>query len=380
MDKLTILTTFLSMVCSIPMKLSEDLYAYLESHQVEAQRRLLTWFAENARDLPWRHDRTPYRVWVSEVMLQQTQVKTVQAYYPRFLARFPTLPALAKASLEDVLKVWEGLGYYSRARSLHRAAKLVVEQHVGALPADVQALRALPGIGAYTAGAVASIAFGIPTPAVDGNVRRVMARILALSTPTRTQLEEGVQMWIPEAHPGRFNEALMELGAVVCRAQSPHCLLCPWQEFCKACQLGSQETFPAPKPRKSIPHYDVAAAVIVRKDGRILLARRRLEDMLGGLWEFPGGKRERGETLETALKRELQEEMDIEIEVGTHLTTLSHAYTHFRITLYAFESRLVRGTPQCIECDEFRWATLEDINELPMAVTDRKIAYVIQKD
>jgi A/G-specific adenine glycosylase len=360
------------------MKLSEDLSAYLESHRVEAQQSLLTWFAEHARDLPWRHNRTPYRVWVSEVMLQQTQVKTVLDYYPRFIERFPTVEALAQASLEDVLKVWEGLGYYSRARSLHRAAQLVVEQYEGILPADVQALRGLPGIGAYTAGAIASIAFGIPTPAVDGNVRRVMARILSMPDPTRTQLEEAARMWLSETHPRAFNEGLMELGAVVCQVKSPHCLLCPWRELCKARQLGQQEAFPAPKARKALPHYDVTAAVIVRDDARILLARRRQEDMLGGLWEFPGGKREDGETLQTALKRELQEEMDIEIEVGEPIITLSHAYTHFRITLYAFESRLLRGTPRCIECDEFRWATYKDLDELPMAVTDRKIAHAIQ--
>ncbi len=359
------------------MKLSEDLSAYLESHRAEARRSLLSWFSEHARDLPWRHNRTPYRVWVSEVMLQQTQVKTVQDYFPRFIKRFPTVQALAQASLEDVLKVWEGLGYYSRARSLHRAAQLVVEQHEGTLPADVQALRDLPGIGAYTAGAVASIAFGIPTPAVDGNVRRVMARVLAIPAPTKTQLEEVVRKWISETHPSAFNEGLMELGAVVCQVKSPHCLLCPWRRFCKARRLGQQEAFPVPKPRKVLPHYDVAAAVILRDDERILLARRRQEDMLGGLWEVPGGKRENGETLQTALKRELQEEMDIEIEVGAHLITLSHAYTHFRITLYAFESRLLRGTPRCIECDEFRWATFKDLAEFPMAVTDRKIAQAI---
>jgi A/G-specific adenine glycosylase len=359
------------------MVLSEDLRAYLESNRVEARQCLLAWFAEHARDLPWRHNRTPYRVWVSEVMLQQTQVKKVQDYYARFIARFPTVQTLAVAPLEDVLKVWEGLGYYSRARSLHRAAKLVIEHHAGVLPADVQALRDLPGIGPYTSGAIASLAFGMPAPAVDGNVRRVMARVLSLPKPTSAQLEEAVGIWIDETHPGTFNEGLMELGAVVCRVKSPHCLLCPWRGLCQARQLGEQEAFPTPRPRKTIPHYDVAAAVIARDDGRILIARRRREDMLGGLWEFPGGKRERGETLETALKRELQEEMDIEIEVGAHLITLPHAYTHFRITLYAFESRLIRGIPRCIECDAFRWATLEDIKELPMAVTDRKIAQAI---
>jgi A/G-specific adenine glycosylase len=363
----------------LAMVLPEDRSTYLETHRFEAQQRLLEWFAMQARDLPWRRDRTPYRVWVSEVMLQQTQVEIVCDYYRRFMARFPTVEALAAASLEEVLKVWQGLGYYSRARSLHRAAQQIVARHSGELPADVTALRRLPGIGAYTAGAIASIAFGIPAPAVDGNVRRVMARMLALEAPAPPELEEAARVLMPEDAPGPFTEALMELGATLCRPRSPQCLLCPWHDLCKARQSGKQEAFPVPKPRRAIPHYDVTAAVIIREDSRVLMARRRQEDMLGGLWEFPGGKRQEGETLPEALRRELLEEMGIEIAVGEQLTIVQHAYTHFRITLYAFVCRLVTGEPRCIECDDFQWATVEEIRELPMAVTDRKIAGELEK-
>jgi len=362
------------------MILSSDQQQFLSAHRSVAIQALLDWFGTQSRDLPWRILRTPYRVWVAEVMLQQTQVETVRAYYGRFIARFPTLDDLAGASLEEVLKLWEGLGYYGRARSLHRAAQEIVSRFAGHLPADVAALRTLPGIGAYTAGAIASIAFGIPTPAVDGNVRRVMARVLAISTPTPAMLEAAVRVWLPERNsesecgPGAFTEALMDLGATLCRPKSPRCLLCPWHALCQARQQGSPTAYPAPRSRKKIPHYDVAAAVTVRADGRILIARRRIEDMLGGMWEFPGGKREDGESLPDALCRELQEEMGITIVVGEQLTVVKHAYTHFRITLYAFMSRLVSGTPRCIECDDFRWATLDEIDALPMAVTDRKIA------
>jgi A/G-specific adenine glycosylase len=361
------------------MSLPAEIRRYLEEHREAAQDLLLTWFRKHARDLPWRHDRTPYRVWVSEVMLQQTQVETVVDYYQRFLQRFPTLAALAAGSQEEVLKLWEGLGYYSRARALHRAAEQVVQDHGGRLPNSVPALEALPGIGPYTAGAIASIAFGIPAPAVDGNVRRVMSRVLAEADPKRRMLAAAVQMWMPSDEPGAFTEALMELGATLCSPRGPHCLLCPWRAFCQGRVLGEPEAFPAPKPRKAIPYYDVAAAVTLRgprraEDVEVLVAQRLSDAMLGGLWEFPGGKRDKGESLPEALRRELQEEMAVTIEVGERLTVIKHAYTHFRITLHAFICRLVAGEPRCIACQDFQWADLSKIAALPMPVTDRKIA------
>ncbi len=361
------------------MALSAELRAYLESRRAIAPARLLDWFAMHARALPWRRERTPYRVWVSEVMLQQTQVETVRGYYDRFIERFPTVQSLADAPQADVLKVWEGLGYYSRARALHAAAREVIAQYAGELPADVAALRALPGIGAYTAGAIASIAFGIPAPAVDGNVRRVLARVLALPAPTSAELSEAAALWLPSESPGDFTEALMELGATLCRPAAPQCLLCPWRELCRACNLGRPEAFPAPQPRKALPHYDVAAAVTLRADGCILVAQRRQEDMLGGLWEFPGGKRQDGETLPEALRREMLEELAVTVEVGEPVMTVKHAYTHFRITLTAFWCQLTAGAPRCLECADFAWIAPTALHTLPMAVTDRKIARIVEK-
>jgi len=356
---------------------------FLVDTREEAQTRLLSWFRRHARDLPWRHDPTPYQVWVSEVMLQQTQVETVRGYYARFLARFPDVATLAAAPQEDVLKLWEGLGYYSRARSLHKAARIVVEEHDGSLPADVDALRRLPGIGPYTAGAVASIAFGIPTPAVDGNVRRVLARVLALPSPTQALLASAVGEWMPADAAGAFTEALMELGATLCSPRVPKCLLCPWQDLCRARRTGRPETYPAPKPKKIIPHYDVVAAVTLRagtseQGAEVLVAQRRQDDMLGGLWEFPGGKVESGESLAEALVRELREEMTIGVAVGDTLTVVKHAYTHFRITLHALFCTLIEGEPVCIECQDHRWASLAEVRDLPMAVTDRKIAGALE--
>ena len=359
------------------MPLTDDQRAFLRAHRAEAQAALLAWFAAHARDLPWRTARTPYRIWVAEVMLQQTQVATVTDYYPRFLERFPTIEALAAATQGEVLKLWEGLGYYRRARALHRAAQIVIAEHGGELPVDVDALEALPGIGPYTAGAIASLAFDLPVPAVDGNVRRVMARVLALAEPSPAHLRDAVAEWIPQDAPGAFNEGLIELGATICTPQSPQCSLCPWRELCQGHASGDPTAFPAPKPRKSIPHYDVAAAVTLRGEEhtqQVLVAQRRPEDMLGGLWEFPGGKRHAGETLPEALRRELQEEMAVEVRVGEELIVVRHAYTHFRITLTAFLCELVAGTPRRIECADARWATLAEVRALPMAVTDRKIA------
>jgi A/G-specific adenine glycosylase len=353
--------------------------------RADFSQHLLDWFAVEARDLPWRNDRSPYRVWLAEVMLQQTQVDTVAPYYERFLARFPTVKALASAPLEDVLKLWEGLGYYSRARNLHAAARQVVAQHGDQVPDTFEALLALPGVGRYTAGAVASIAFGQDVPAVDGNVRRVLARVFAVRedvsrSAVQRELEALAQSLLPPGRAGAFNEALMELGATVCTPRAPQCDRCPLLELCQAHAAGEQASLPVKRPRKRTPHYDVAAAVTVGQDGRVLVAQRNADDMLGGLWEFPGGKREDGETLPECLAREMREELDVEVEVGELLTVVKHAYTHFRITLRAFRCRIVAGEPRCLDCAAFRWVSLPELDALPMSVADRKIAQVLKNE
>jgi A/G-specific adenine glycosylase len=344
---------------------------------------LLEWFARTARDLPWRRERTPYRVWVAEVMLQQTRAETVVPYYERFLARFPTVEALAEAPLEQVLKVWEGLGYYARARNLHAAAQVVVGTHQARLPDTFDGLLALPGVGRYTAGAVASIAFGEDVPAVDGNVRRVLSRVFDVRedvtrSAVQRRLEKLAAELLPPGQAGVFNEALMELGATVCTPRAPGCANCPLRDLCRAFASGDPEALPVRRSRRPVPHYDVAAAVTTRADGRVLVAQRNAEDMLGGLWEFPGGKREDGETLPECLAREMREELDIEVEVGRPLIVVEHAYTHFRITLHAFECRVASGEPRCLDCAAFRWVIADDLEELPMSVADRKVAQALQ--
>lgn len=345
--------------------------------------RLLAWFAANARGLPWRRERTPYRVWLAEVMLQQTRAETVAPYFERFVSRFPNVQALAEAPLEDILKVWEGLGYYARARHLHAAAQKIVVEYGGQLPDTFEGLLALPGVGRYTAGAIASIAFGRDVPAVDGNVRRVLARVFAvredMSRPAvRRQLEALAVSLLPAGQAGAFNEALMELGATLCLPRAPRCSDCPMRDLCRAYAQGEQESLPVRHPRRTIPHYDVTAAVLIRDDGRVLVTQRHAEDMLGGLWEFPGGKCEEGETLAECLTREMREELGIEIEVNEPLAVVRHAYTHFRITLHALLCRLVAGEPRCLDCAAFRWVTPVELDALPLSVADRKVAQALQ--
>jgi A/G-specific adenine glycosylase len=346
--------------------------------------RLLAWFERQARELPWRRGRTPYRIWVAEVMLQQTRAETVVPYYERFLARFPTVQALAEAPLEAVLKAWEGLGYYARARHLHAAARQVVAAHGGQLPDAFEDLLALPGVGRYIGGAVASIAFGRDVVAVDGNARRVLCRAFDIRedvarSATQRELETLAMRLLPPGRAGAFNEALMELGATVCTPRAPGCDRCPLCGVCLAYAQGDPEALPVRRPRRSVPHYDVAAAVTARADGRVLVAQRNTDDMLGGLWEFPGGQREGDETLPECLVREMREELDVEVDVGEQLLVVRHAYTHFRITLHAFRCRLVAGEPRCLDCAAFRWVRPTELDALPMSVADRKIALALQE-
>lgn len=340
-------------------------------------RSLLRHFGRTRRDLPWRRNTDPYRVWVSEIMLQQTQVAAVVPYYGRFLARFPTLRSLARAKLHDVLRAWEGLGYYSRARNLHRAAREIVARHGGRLPDSVEGLRALPGIGAYTAAAVASICFGRPVPCVDGNFVRVFARFFGLHGDSRaprfrTVIAERVQPAMPADAPGDFNQAVMELGATVCKPRNPGCTICPLRRWCVAWRTGRVERFPERSRRKRTPHFDVVACVI-RRGPKVLIAQRRPDQMLGGLWEFPGGKCKPGETLEDAAVREIREEIGIAIEPLRRLTAIDHAYSHFRITLHAVECRYVSGRARPIECAAVRWVMPEQFEDFPFPVTDRRI-------
>lgn len=341
--------------------------------------KLLNWYHQHARDLPWRQHPDAYAVWVSEIMLQQTRVETVIPYFKRWMERFPSVAALAQASLQDVLNAWEGLGYYSRARNLHKAAGIVVEDHGGEIPGDRKSLLKLPGIGPYTAGAIASIAFDRDEAALDGNIRRVLSRVFNVEEPARSPAGER-RLWalaeenLPPGRAGDYNQALMDLGATICLPRAPLCLLCPLDSLCQAKALGIQEERPVTTPKAAIPHATVTAAII-RRDEEVLIAQRKPEGLLGGMWEFPGGKTEPGEDLETCLKREICEELGVEIEVGDKFGVYQHAYTHFRVTLHAFRCTLSNGRePRPLEVQDIRWVEISALKDFPMGKIDRQIA------
>jgi A/G-specific adenine glycosylase len=344
---------------------------------------LLAWYDAHAAELPWRENHDPYRVWLSEIMLQQTQVETVKPYFARFLAAFPTVEALAAAPLDSVLKLWEGLGYYSRARNLHRAAQIVAGELGGQFPQTADALQALPGIGRYTAGAIASIAFGECAPVLDGNVIRVFSRLADLDEDvtqpaTKAKLWRLAEDWLPDARPGDYNQALMELGRVVCRPR-PLCKACPIQRHCLAYERGTQDARPVKKRKAATPHYDVTAGMIWNDAGELLIAQRPLDGLLGGLWEFPGGKQEPGETLEACLKRELREELAIEVEVGEVFAVVQHGFTHFKITLHAFTCRYLSGEAQAIGVAAWAWVRPDALDRYSFGKADRQVIAALRE-
>jgi A/G-specific adenine glycosylase len=346
-------------------------------------KTLLAWYGRRRRILPWREHPDPYRVWISEIMLQQTQVDTVIPYYSRFLERFPDAAALAAAPLDDVLKAWENLGYYARARHLHQAARILVEKFNGKLPDTWGAIITLPGIGNYTAGAILSIAFGKPVPAVDGNARRVLSRLYAVREPvdqreTQKSLHALAVSLIPETAPGSFNQALMDLGAMICAPKSPACADCPLRIQCKAQQDGLQDLLPMSEKKPAKPHERVTAAVIFNRQGQVLIVRRPARGLLGSLWKFPGGIVEKKEMLEEGLTRTVREELGIRIRVGKPLASVNHAYTHFRITLTAFRCLRRSGRPRTLACQEWRWASPDDLEKLTFSKADRAVISVIK--
>ena len=343
--------------------------------------RLLDWIRIARRDLPWRRRRDPYAVWIAEVMLQQTQAATVVPYFERWLRRFPDLPTLAAAPLDDVLKAWEGLGYYARARNLHRMAGQVLAQHGGQLPGDRQALLALPGIGRYTVGAILSLAFGQAEPVLDGNVRRVLCRVCDIAgdlaeTATEKQLWEIATALVaaaPVGMAGDLNEALMELGATICTPGKPACAACPVAALCLAHQRGVETARPAVQPKPQTPHHMTVAGVIQDAAGAYLLIQRPAVGLLGGLWGFPGGTLQEGETLDAGLRRAVQAQIGVEVLPGELVARIRHAYTHFRITLHAYHCQLMAGEPRPLRCAAVRWVAPGELPSLAFPVTDARI-------
>lgn len=334
------------------------------------RRALLKWFRREARDLPWRRTHDPYAVWLSEILLQQTRVEQGLPYYERFLKASPTVESLAAAPEQQVLKLWEGLGYYTRARNLHAGARYIVQDLGGRFPNTVEGWLKVPGVGRYTAGAIVSIAFDKPAPILDGNVKRVLSRLFDIPAPveataTQQRLWSLAEELVPRTSPGDFNQAMMELGARICVPRGPLCGQCPIEPVCAARAAGTQEQRPVRQPAKPVPHYEVVVAVICRR-GRYLLGRRPPDGLLGGLWEFPGGKVHKGETHEQALKREAQEELGITIQVGEPIAVVQHAYSHFRVTLNVYRCSAPNGNPRAKVHTELRWIPRNRLSEYPL--------------
>ncbi len=315
-------------------------------------------------------------------MLQQTQVVTVVPYYERFLRRFPTVESLARARLDTILKLWEGLGYYSRARNLHRAAREIVERLGGQFPRTAAEWATLPGIGRYTAGAIASNAFDERVSILDGNVERVLCRMFRIrgnpkDSAVRKKLWSIADDLVPASKPGLFNQALMELGAEVCTPRNPQCEDCPLSRACLAKRHGEQLALPQRRAKKPLPSHTVVVGVIW-KAGGILIDKRKPDGLLGGLWEFPGGKKEPTESLEAALRREVREELGIRIRVDRPLTVVDHTYSHFRVRIHAFECTWLSGQPRCITCDAFKWVRPADLGRHAFPAANHKIIRVMR--
>lgn len=340
--------------------------------------QLLDWYKIHGRSLPWRGVRDPYAVLVSEYMAQQTRVETVIPYYHRWMSLFPTVRHLAAAPLDVLLKAWEGLGYYARARNLHKAAIVIETEYNGVIPQTVEELRRLPGIGLYTAAAVASLAFGVDEPALDGNLRRVLARLTALPLDTRSpkgeaHLLETARRLLPPGRAGDFNQALMDLSNQICLPKKPLCSNCPLLEFCQARQTGHQADFPVKTIKPTVPTISVTAGII-KNNGLVLLSKRPAAGLLGGLWEFPGGKQETGESLPMCLTRELREELGIEVVVGKELGVFKHAYSHYKVVLHAFECQITEGEPRPLVSDGLVWTEIDSLEEYAMGKIDRMIS------
>lgn len=351
------------------------------------QQAILEWFAVHRRPLPWREDYTPYRTWIAEVMMQQTQMDRGVVYFQRWMDRFPDIASVASAPEEDLLKAWEGLGYYRRVRNIQAAARAVMERHGGVFPEAYAAILALPGIGPYTAGAIASTAFNQEIPCVDGNVERVFSRFFNIATPVRQEPAKSrilhlARDLIPTGRARDFNQALMELGALVCR-KTPDCPVCPLREQCESRRLGIAETRPVPLPKAAIIRLEMAAGVLTR-DGRVFVQQRKPEDIWGGLWEFPGGCVEPGESPQQAVVREWREETGFATRVVKPLAIVRHTFTNHRITLHAFLLDLASADamtacpppPVLTEAVAWQWLPLAQIGNIPLPAPHRKLAEV----
>lgn len=341
-------------------------------------KKLLRWYAAQTRSLPWRARPRPYAVWVAEIMAQQTRLETMLPYYRRWMRRFSSLRSLARAKEQEVLALWEGLGYYSRARNLLRAAKVVSEQHGGRLPRTAAELRSLPGIGAYTAGAIASLAFGADEPAVDGNAIRVLARVFDVKLPAGTSAAQ-TEFWrlaaahLPAGQAAAYNQALMDLGAQVCTPRRPLCASCPLRTECRAFALNLQAVRPLKSANKIPPLRHFAAAVIQQR-GKVLVLQRPPAGLLAGMWEFPNAAVSSPNVAKRGLRRALANRLGLDVELTQRLNEYQHAYSHFSVRMQVFSAGTKGHRPKVQPFQKHSWVPICQLSRLPMGKVDRRIA------
>jgi len=325
-------------------------------------KNLLLWYKKSNYYMPWRNQASPYQIWISEIMLQQTQVKTVLNYYNNWMEKFPTVKCIAEATIDDILKLWEGLGYYKRAHNIYDASKIIVNEYNGKVPNIYSDLIQLPGIGDYTASAILSIAFNKPYSAIDGNLKRVISRLNILDNKFKNIdiMKKFVIKLMKNNNPGDINQAFMDLGREVCVPRIPKCEICPLNVFCLAYIRNEVSLYPIKEIRKKIPSFDVVVGMIYKKN-KFLISKRKKNGLLGGLWELPGGKKMINETDQNCLKREIKEELNITIDVINKIGYIKHQYSHFKINLIGYICQYSTGNPQPLAADDLRWISKKSI-------------------
>ena len=336
---------------------------------------LLDWYHHTDYDFPWRHSNDPYAIWLSEVMLQQTRISTVLPYYQRWISTLPNLRSVADTHIDDILKLWEGLGYYHRARNFHRACQIIIQEYRGKIPPDHSEFSKLPGVGPYIAAAVMSIAFNIPLPAIDGNAVRVVSRLNAINThypQSKKQIISLLNEIITPDDPGGFNQAIMDLGREICTSSNPSCNICPVSLYCISYVNNIVDKYPLKVQKSSRPHYYVAVGIILNNN-QILISKRRESGLLGGLWEFPGGKIKINESGSDCVIREVQEELNVSVVPKSHLKQIQHAYSHFSITMDAYLCQYRCGRPKALRCADFRWVYPHEIQKLAFPSANHKL-------
>ena len=342
---------------------------------------LLEWYEKLNYYMPWRKDADPYKIWISEIMLQQTQVETVKKYFSAWIDKYPNIEKLSKSNIDDILKLWEGLGYYKRAHHILETAKIIVSDYNGQLPDKYSDLIKLKGIGDYTASAISSIAFNKPYPAIDGNLKRVLSRLYCLNN-TKTfeaKLKHIVLKYMECNLPGNINQAFMDLGREICTPQKPKCDDCPLNYYCKAYKTSKVYLYPIKNKKiKKKPVYDVVVGLIYKKN-KFLIAKRKKNVLLGGLWELPGGKKKHKEDNADCLHREIKEELNITVKINKKIGIIKHNYSHFSINLTGYFCSFLKGTPKPLASDDIKWIKTSSINNFAFPKSTNKLFELIKE-